>query len=124
MNDQTQKTPEQIEADRKAAEAANTQREKDAALEEQRGDTTEVVNTKAPEAVARQHEKVDAELAKRSEANREGHAKNMERLEHEAAEAQARTQHADDPRARHTPTGKQVNRNTPRIDKDGNKHWD
>lgn len=107
----------QVEKDRLA------QAEADAKLESERPGAV-VVDTKAPEAVAKQHEQVDADLAKRSEGNEEGHAKNMDRLENEANEAQARTAHADDPRARHTPTGKEVNRNTPRIDKDGNKHWD
>lgn len=123
MNAKT--TPEQqAEADKAAAAAGNEQRAKDAELEASRKQNEATVDTKAAEAVAKQHEKVDTELAARNEANQEGHAKNMDLLEAEAHEAQARTAHADDPRAKHTPTGKQSNRNTPRIDKDGTKHWD
>lgn len=87
-------------------------------------DGPHVNNPRAPEAVAKQHELVDKLKEDRNEANRPGHEKNMERLEHEAQEAQARTEHAHDPRANHVPTGKQDNRNTPRIDADGTKHWD
>jgi hypothetical protein len=102
------------------AQASNADRE----AEERRGDGRHVNNPRAPEAVARQHEEVDQANAKRNEQNREGHAKNMERVEAEAGEAQMRTAHADDHRANHVPTGKQTNRNTPRIDADGTKHWD
>lgn len=87
-------------------------------------ENVKVVNPRAPEAVARQHQEVDAFMEKRNEENREGHEKNMERAEAEAQEAQARTAHADDHRANHVPTGKQFNRNTPRVLPDGTKVWD
>jgi hypothetical protein len=99
-------------------------RARDAELTANRSGNVTTNNPKAPENVARQHEKVDAELARRSEQNRPGHEKNMERAEAEAGEAHARTDNADDHRSGHVPTGKQWNRNTPRIDESGAKHWD
>ena len=63
-----------------------------------------------------QHEQVDKALEERNKANEEGHKKNMERAERDAQAAQENKTHV--------PTGKENNRNTPRIDKDGNKHWD
>lgn len=100
------------------------QREEDRRLTEERGDTMHRnPGTRAPDAVARQHDQVDAEMDKRNEQNRPGHEKNMERIEAEAHEAHARTEHADNHLANHVPTGKQRNRNTPVIDKDGNKRW-
>jgi hypothetical protein len=99
------------------------QAERDARMEAER-DNVKTNNPKAPEAVAQQHQAVDAAMEKRNEENSEGHEKNMERAEAEAHEAQARTHHADDHRANHVPTGKENNRNTPRVLKDGTKVWD
>lgn len=82
------------------------------------------METPAPDEVAAQHEQVAKDLDARNEGNKEGHAKNMEQIEQDAMEAQARTAHADDPRARHVPTGKEQNHNTPRVLPDGNKVWD
>lgn len=107
-----------------AAAEARRQAALDRDAEQRRGDNRTVNDPHAPENVAKQHEQVDLANEKRNEQNREGHKHNMERVEAEAHEAQARTQYADDHRANHTPTGKQTNRNTPRIDKDGTKHWD
>lgn len=98
--------------------------EADAQLEANRKEPVRVVNPRAPEEVAKQHEAVDAEREARNEANREGHEKNMEAIEAAAHEAQARTAHADDHRAKHVPTGKENNRNTPRVLADGTKVWD
>lgn len=114
------KKPDAEPAKKPDAETAAKDRE----LEDSRHDNVRVVNPRAPEAVARQHEEVDAALEKRNDENREGHDKNMAAIEHTAAEAQGRTAHADDPRARHVPTGKEQNRNTPRVLPDGTKVWD
>lgn len=96
------------------------ERERDAQLTEERGDP---VRRTHPDAQA-QHDKVDALAQKRNEENRPGHELNMQRIETEADEANARTEHAHDPRANHRPTGKQQNRNTPVIDpKTGEKRW-
>jgi hypothetical protein len=52
-----------------------------------------------------------------NEANREGHDKNIQRIEEQAEQAAANSEKG--------PTsGKEWNRNTPRIDANGNKHWD
>lgn len=96
----------------------------DAAMTESRKDPVIVTNPNAPEAVRAQHEAVDAALAKRNEENAEGHSVNMEKAEAEAHESAARMKHADDHRAGHVPTGKENNRNTPRVLKDGTKVWD
>lgn len=96
---------------------------RDADLEAHRDNVT-VNNPRAPEAVAKQHQETDALNDKRNEENRPGHEKNMERVEAEAQEAQARTQHADHHLAGHVPTGKERNRNTPRVLADGTKVWD
>lgn len=82
-----------------------------------------VNNPNSFDAIKEQHEKVDRELAERSANNEEGHAKNMQQIEAKAEEAHARTAHADDPRAGHVPTGKEVNHNTPTILADGTKVW-
>lgn len=114
------KTPDPAAA--KAEEDAKL-REEDAKLEAAR-EGARVNNPAAPEAVAKQHEEVDAFNEKRNEENLEGHRLNQERIAQDAAEAQARTAHADDHRARHVPTGKENNRNTPRVLPDGTKVWD
>lgn len=106
------------------APAPEAKTEQDAALEADRKDPVRVNNPAAPEAVAKQHEEVDAAHEKRNEENRPGHAVNMEKIEQAAAEAQARTKYADDHRAAHVPTGKEENRNTPRVLADGTKVWD
>lgn len=64
---------------------------------------------------------VDKELAKRNEANAEGFAKIQQEAEDKASEAHFRTQK----QYGHKPTGKSDDalRNTPIIDKDGNKTW-
>lgn len=80
-------------------------------------------NPASPDAIAAQHEAVDAAMAQRNEENAEGHAKNMEMVEAAAIEANMRTEYADDPRAKHTPTGKENNLNTPRVLPDGSKVW-
>lgn len=115
-------TPEEQKADEQKAKVT-AQAEKDREAEAAR-ENVKVNNPAAPEAVAQQHEQVDAAAEKRNEENAEGHAKNMELAEAEAHEAQMRTEHADDHRARHVPTGKENNRNTPRVLKDGTKVWD
>jgi hypothetical protein len=66
--------------------------------------------------VMQQHNAVEESLEKRNSANEEGHAKNMAKIEQEAELAHENTR-------RHVPTGKEDNRNTPTIDKAGNKHW-
>ncbi len=97
-------------------------RERDAELERQRDPVSRTpVGT---ERVLQQHEQVDRENEQRNEANREGHDRNMARAQTEAEEAQARTAHANDSRANHVPTGKQRDRNTPRVNPDGSKVWD
>lgn len=59
---------------------------------------------------------VDERLEKLNEQNREGHDKNIKKIEEAAKQAAENSEKA--------PTsGKEWNRNTPRIDKDGNKHW-
>lgn len=111
----------------KDAQAAAARRQSDAAdrdAELRRGDGRTVTDTRSPGAVAGQHAKVDEEREKRNEENRPGHEKNMERAEAEAAEAHARTEHSNNHLAGHTPTGKQENRNTPRVLGDGSKVWD
>jgi hypothetical protein len=82
-----------------------------------------VNNPNSIEAIKEQHERRDRELAERSAANEEGHQKNMDKIEAQADEAHARTQHAGDPRANHVPTGKENNRNTPTVLPDGTKVW-
>lgn len=58
----------------------------------------------------------DERLKKLNEQNREGHEKNMKKIE-EHGEQVAKAADAG-------PTsGKEWNRNTPVIDKNGNKHW-
>lgn len=62
--------------------------------------------------------RVDAELEQRNDANAEGHAKNMEQIEREAAAAEEAKPHV--------PTGKSRDaiRNTPIIDPaTGEKSW-
>jgi hypothetical protein len=91
---------------------------------ESKGPVTE--NTKAPEtneglATTSGREaqvKVEDERLKRlNEQNREGHEKNMKKIE-EHGEQVAKAADAG-------PTsGREWNRNTPRVDKDGGKHWD
>lgn len=76
------------------------------------------------EAIAEQHSQRDAALEKRNEDNMEGHEKNMAKIEAQAAEANARTANPDDPRANFVPTGKENNKNTPRVLEDGTKVWD
>jgi hypothetical protein len=113
--------------DQATRDAENVRRQQailDDEREQGRAKNVSVNNPRAPEAVARQHDKVDQALERRSEQNREGHERNMQRETALAEEAQARTAHADDHRANHVPTGKQENRNTPRILKDGTKVWD
>lgn len=57
----------------------------------------------------------DERLEKLSEANREGHEKNMKKIEE---------MHAGDKGQKPAPQlGREDNGNTPRIDKDGNKTW-
>lgn len=112
------------ENNEKAADLDAATKQRDADAEAARTNNVTVNNPRAPEAVAEQHRKVDELNEKRNEENREGHARNMQRAEDEAHEAQARTERADDHRAKHTPTGKQQNRNTPRVLPDGTKVWD
>lgn len=83
-----------------------------------------VNDSDSTEARLAQQDRVKRELEERSAANEEGHAKNMAKAEEMAQEAQARTSNAHDRRAGHTPTGRQVNHNTPRVLKDGTKVWD
>lgn len=73
-----------------------------------------------PEAIARQHEDVDRRAEERNAGNEEGHQKNQEAIEREAAEAHYKTAHPE----YHTPTGKEENHNTPVVNKDGSKRWD
>lgn len=143
-------TPEeQKAADEKAAQVAKEQAAKDQAAKDQaaakapheqdshatpaerarvaEADANVKVTINDPnstEAIKEQHQRVDAELAKRNEENAEGHEKNMEKIEAAAHEAKARGEHADDHRAGHVPTGKQINHNTPRVLADGSKVWD
>jgi len=91
------------------------QREADAAAEGER-ENVKVNAPDAPEEIKKQHDLVEQNLAKLNEENEEGHAVNMEKIEKEAEAAQNNPNHV--------PTGKEVNRNTPRIDKHGNKIWD
>lgn len=106
------------------AKARNDSREADQEAEKAREHNVTTNNPRAPEAVAKQHAEVDAAADKRNEENRPGHEKNMERIEAEAHEAHARGAHADHHLAGHVPTGKQNNRNTPRVLPDGTKVWD
>jgi hypothetical protein len=92
------------------------ERDEDRSLTEQRGNTAERNETRTDEAKTEQHRKVDEAMARRNEENREGHDKNMKRIEDEAKQIAEASE-------AHVPTGKQNNRNTPRIDKDGTKHW-
>ena len=66
--------------------------------------------------VMQQHNAVEQTLEKRNSANEEGHEKNMAKIEEEAELAHENTRRA-------VPTGREDNRNTPVIDKAGNKHW-
>src|ERR1044072_6055998 len=59
---------------------------------------------------------VDERLEGLNEQNREGHDKNIKKIEDAAKQA------ADNSEKGPT-SGREWNRNTPRIDKDGNKHW-
>lgn len=111
---------EQAKADPAVAEKEAKAKE----LADAAGPDVRVNDPTTPEAIAEQHRMVDEAKEKRNEENREGHAVNMQRIEQDALEAQARTEHHADPRARHTPTGKEQNRNTPRILPDGTKVWE
>lgn len=75
------------------------------------GQVEEVVNEVNLE---KNRDVVDERIARRSEANEEGHAKNMEAAEklHEGNEGKS------DPSL-----GREDNGNTPVIDKHGNKSW-
>lgn len=101
-----------------AAKDAQVAKEQQAAKDKAAAETKQPLVEEAPA------QKVDADLAARNAANEEGHAKNMQQVEQDAMEAQMRTEHADDPRARHVPTGKEQNHNTPRVLSDGTKVWD
>jgi hypothetical protein len=115
----------QAEHDRDAEQHNKpAQTEQDREAEAARSAPVFVNRADADASVREQHEKVDAFAAKRNDENRQGHERNMERIEAEAQEAQARTQHSHDHRANHVPTGKQNNRNTPRVLADGTKVWD
>ncbi len=94
------------------------QRKEDRELTERRGDPS--FRNPGHEDTERQHEAEQKRREERNDANREGHDKNMQRIEDEANEAQSRTEKgAYD----HKPTGRQRDRNTPVINKDGSKSW-
>lgn len=129
MNDQTDK---KTEAD--AAKAPEPTAKHDPAVQEAEDKAQALAEEHPPgevhvnasttaEAIAQQHRDRDAAAEKLNEENAEGHEKNMAALAAQAEEANARTAHADDPRANFTPTGKEDNRNTPRVLPDGTKVW-
>jgi hypothetical protein len=114
-------------ADRKAAEAKNAEAKNaevqaaqsrttaaDREAEAQRDNVT-VTTTNVEEARKAQIARTDQLLEERSKANEEGHKKNLEATEKHAERTQ---EHKDVPTS-----GKEFNRNTPVVDKDGNKHW-
>lgn len=125
-NNKTEPTEEQKAAEVKSEAAAADSNPNPAATEHVSADPAEGVRVNdptAPEAIAQQHRDRDAALEKLNEENMPGHEKNMAAIQASAEEAQARTAHADDPRANFTPTGKEDNKNTPRVLDDGTKVW-
>lgn len=106
VDDAAAKTSPQAKADQAA-------RDRDA--EAARSNNVTHTDTRSEGAINEQHKQHDEFMAKRNSENEEGHAKNMERIEKEAEAVQ----HTE-----HVPTGKQNNRNTPRVLKDGTKVWD
>lgn len=101
-------------ADAKAREAHLKSSQADREAEAARDNNVSVNNPKTPEAIEKHNERLDAALEKRNEENREGHEKNMKAIEERAAK----------PIPNAVVTGKQENRNTPRVLKDGRKVWD
>lgn len=79
-------------------------------------DGSSVVDGTSTDAKLRQIEQVGRDQEKLNRDNREGHELNMEAIEREGERAQ-------DARQDGPPTGKEDNRNTPRIDKTGRKVW-
>lgn len=63
-----------------------------------------------------QIDRTERHLERMSDENGEGHDKNQERIKRAAEDAHKNSE-------RGPTSGKELNRNTPRIDKDGNKHW-
>lgn len=101
-------------ADAKAREAHLKSSQADREAEKSRDNNVSVNNPKSPEGIEKHNQRVDAELEKRNEENREGHDKNMKAIEERTTK----------PIPNVPVTGKQENRNTPRVLKDGRKVWD
>lgn len=78
-------------------------------------DSSHVVSGDAAHREA-QIERTERLLEKRSEDNEEGHDKVQRKIREDAERAHENT-------AKAPPTGREFNRNTPLVDKDGNKHW-
>lgn len=104
-----------------ANQASRASQEADREAEQSRAGNVTVNNPRAPDRIAEQHRKVDEFNEKRNEENRPGHQVNMEK---EEAKAEASTKATEGDRPAHVPTGKQQNRNTPRVLPDGTKVWD
>lgn len=123
VKDESDQAKAKAEAEHKSADDHESKAkiaEHDAALTEARGDTTRVNDPRTDDAKAAQIAKTDAELDALNRANEEGHQRNMDAIERHAHEAHAKTEHP----GYHTPTGKEDNRNTPRIDPaTGAKTW-
>lgn len=131
MKNDTTLTPEQ-EAARKAAAAPQTEQEKEAAnkstlVQSDREDVSQGFATdEGKKAQIEQELKAQQD---RSKANEEGQAKVQERIEEmhkdNKAEQIAGDGENNERKVPDNPTsGLEHNRNTPRVDKDGNKHWD
>lgn len=112
-------TLDELERKQRDDAAAAAAREKaDEAAKQPPPDTEAQAKAADPlkaEALQRQHDRVDKANAELNARNAEGHAKNMQRIEREAEQAQRNTKELT--------SGKENNRNTPRIDKYGNKTW-
>ena len=91
------------------------QREEDLRANQARGDTTTSTSADA-EAAKRQHEQRDKELEQLNEQNQEGHEKNMKAIEEQAKATEEASK-------TYVPTGKEDNRNTPKVMPDGRKVW-
>jgi hypothetical protein len=103
-----------------AAQAKADTAKKDAELtaaREESGSTFTKTDVTSDDAIKSQIEATDKALEERSAANEEGYAK-LEQKIVEQAEAAAKASELA------PTTGKEWNRNTPRLDKAGNKIWD
>lgn len=86
-------------------------------VEDRPRDGASVTDVSSADAKLRQIEETERKKEALNRANREGHEVNMDRIESEGQQAQDASRQA--------PTsGMEDNRNTPRIAKDGSKHWD